>query len=70
MSTQPDFILEYGQYLGKHFAAQGHENVEVYVESHASLNGRKNQKYIDPTVNLMNINYKQLCQSHILPLND
>jgi len=70
MSTQPDFILEYGQYLGRHFAGQGHENVEVYVESYASLNGRMSQVYIDPDVNLMTLDYNQLCNNYISSLND
>jgi hypothetical protein len=55
MSTQPDFILEYAHYLGNHFQSQGHKNVEVYVESFVSLNGRKSQPFIDPEVNLMNV---------------
>ena len=70
MSTQPDFILEYGQFLGQHFSKQGHQNVEVYVESYAALNGRKNQKFIKSNVDLMKIDYQRLCQSYITPLND
>jgi len=70
MSTQPDFILEYGQYLGNHFSSQGHENVEVYVESYAALNGRRSQKYIDHKVDLMSVDYAELCRSHITPMHD
>ena len=68
MSTQPDFILEYGKYLGNHFANQGHQNVQVFVESYASLNARPSQVFIDPEVNLMEIDYKTLCNNHIVPL--
>lgn len=53
MSTQPDFILEYAQFLGNHFKAQGHDNLEVYVESYVALNGRRSQLYIDPNVDLL-----------------
>ena len=53
MSTQPDFILQYAQFLGKHFTAQGHKNIAVYVESYVALNGRLSQPYIDPKVNLL-----------------
>jgi len=70
MSTQPDFILAYGQYLGAHFTKQGHKNVEVYVESYAALNGRKNQPFIDPAADLMKIDYNSLCKSHIIELNE
>jgi len=68
MSTQPDFILEYGKYLGEHFSSQGHENVQVFVESYASLNGRPSQVFIDPKVNLMNVDYTTLCEKHITPI--
>ena len=53
MATQPDFILEYAQFLGTHFKRQGHENLEVYVESYVALNGRRSQLYIDPNVDLL-----------------
>ena len=69
MSTQPDFILEYGQYLGNHFASQGHKNVEVYVESYVALNGRRNQLYLDSKIDLMKVNYSELC-NHIIPMNE
>ena len=48
MSTQPDFILEYAHHLGHHFENDGHENVQVFVESHVALNGRGSRPYIDP----------------------
>jgi len=70
MSTQPDFILEYGQYLGHHFSNQGHQNVAVYVESNVSLNGRPSQVFINPDVDLMQLDYNSLCTHHIIPLKD
>ena len=70
MSTQPDFILEYGQYLGRHFTAQGHQNVEVYVESYAALNGRKSQTFIAADVDLMKVSYSHLVNNHLSTLND
>ena len=53
MSFQPDFILEYAHYLGQHFESQGHENVEVYVDSFVALNGRPSRPFIDPEADLM-----------------
>lgn len=53
MSTQPDFILEYAHFLGKHFRSQGHEPIEIYVESYVALNGRRSQVYINPDVDLL-----------------
>ena len=53
MATQPDFILEYAHYLRDHFAGQGHKNVEVYVESYVTLNGRLSTAFINPKVDLV-----------------
>ncbi|TKS57646.1 HTTM domain-containing protein [Mesohalobacter halotolerans] len=53
MSTQPDFILEYAHFLGKYFKSQGHEPIEIYVESYVAINGRRSQAYIDPDVDLL-----------------
>ncbi len=52
MSFQPDFILEYAHYLGDHFSSQGHENVQVFVESYVALNGRLSMPFIDKSVDL------------------
>lgn len=70
MSTQPDFILEYAHHLGDHFASQGHQNVEVYVDSYAALNGRSSQPFIDPSVNLMGVPRGLAHKDYILPLHD
>lgn len=70
MSFQPDFMLEYAHMLGDHFKSQGHQNIQIFVESYVALNGRLNQLYIDPKVDL----YKEEEGFHnktwILPLND
>jgi len=55
MSTQPDMILEYAHYLGDHFASQGHQNIEVFVESFVALNGEQSRPFIDPQRNLYEI---------------
>jgi len=52
MSFQPDFILEYAHKLGDHFKSQGHQNIQIFVESYVALNGRLNQEFIDPEVDL------------------
>ena len=70
MSTQPDFILQYGQYLGQHFSNQGHQNVEVYVDSHVALNGRRSQPYIHADANLMELSYSELCNDYIHPFRE
>ncbi|MCH4823424.1 HTTM domain-containing protein [Gramella lutea] len=70
MSFQPDFILEYAHFLADHFREQGHENIEVYVESYVGLNGRKSVPYISPDVNLLNFADSFERKTFILPFND
>lgn len=55
MSTQPDMILQYAHFLGDHFRSQGHQNLEIYVESFVALNGDRSKPYIDPNRNLLDI---------------
>ncbi len=70
MSFQPDFILEYAHYLRDHFTAQGHQNIEVYVESFVALNGRLSTTYIDPDVNLAEIQESFKHKYWIKPFTD
>jgi len=70
MSAQPDFILEYAHYLGNHFTAQGHKNVQVFVESYVALNGRLSMPYIDKSVNLYAEKESFKPKHWILPFKD
>jgi hypothetical protein len=70
MATQPDFILEYAHYLGEHFKSQGHKNLQIFVESYASLNGRPSQEFIDPSVDLLTVKNNLLPKSFIIPLKN
>ena len=70
MSFQPDFILEYAHFLGDHFQQQGHQNVEIYVESYVALNGRKSQPYVNPEINLLEIEESFISKTFILPFYD
>ena len=70
MSFQPDFILQYAKFLGDHFTAQGHENVQVFVESYVALNGRLSTPFIDKTVDLYAEKESFKPKHWILPLKD
>ena len=70
MSFQPDFILEYAHFLGDHFKAQGHKNVEVFADSFVALNGRLSQRYVNPKVNLYAENESFKPKNWILPFKD
>lgn len=67
MSTQPDMILQYAHFLGDHFASQGHQNLEVYVESYVALNGEVSKPFIDPKRNLLEIEEGFRHKEWILP---
>ena len=70
MSTQPDFIIEYAHMLQEHFASQGHQNIEIYVQSYASLNGRRSQTFIDPYVDLTKLKNSLWHKDFIKPIKD
>lgn len=70
MSFQPDFIVEYANFLGNHFEKDGHQNLEVYVENYVALNGRKSTPLIDPDVNLLRYKNSFEHKPYILPFQD
>ena len=49
-------ILEFAHYLGKYYGQKGIENIQVFADSHVALNGRRNQRFIDPNKNLLEFN--------------
>ena len=70
MSFQPDFILEYANYLGDLYKSEGHQNVQVFAESFVALNGRRSKRFIDKDFNLYGIKESFKNKEWILPLND
>ena len=70
MSFQPDFILEYAHYLGDHFSSKMNTEVQVYVDSRVTLNGRKSQEFIYNSIDLYMQNESFKNKKWILPFND
>ena len=70
MSFQPDFILEYAHHLGSHFGKMGHQNIEVYADSHVSLNGRRSARFINQEIDLLTQKRSLKNYSWILPFKD
>ena len=70
MSFQPDFILEYANYLGDLYKSEGHQNVQVFAESFVALNGRRSKRFIDKDFNLYGVKESFKNKEWILPLND
>jgi vitamin K-dependent gamma-carboxylase len=67
---RPEYILQAAKHLQKKWAQKGHHDVEVYVDVFNSLNGRKPQRYIDPTVDLTKQSWGIAPSKWILPLTE
>jgi hypothetical protein len=52
MSSQPDLIAQLAKHIQHDMQRRGYGTVEVRVDAHASLNGRRSARLIDPAVNL------------------
>jgi hypothetical protein len=52
LAGRPDMIWLFAQQLRKEFADRGHFDVQVFVDSAVSLNGRRRAPLIDPRVDL------------------
>lgn len=52
ITTRPDMIWQFAQRLAAEYAARGYPEVEIYVQSRATLNGRPLQEFIRGDVNL------------------
>lgn len=52
MAFQPDLILATSQIIAEDFRGRGHRDVEVRADVFVSMNGRPNQRLIDPEVDL------------------
>lgn len=70
MSFQPDFIVQYANYLHDFYKKQGVNNPIVTAESYVALNGRLSQRYIDPKINLAQEHDTFQHKTWILPFND
>jgi len=51
VSSYPDFIWQFAQYLKKEYAARG-QHISVFSKSKVSINGRPLASFIDPSVDL------------------
>lgn len=69
MAMQPDMILQFAHFLGKHYAQNGVEDPQVRTEVYVTLNARPSQLLIDPHVNLMDETDTFSAKTWILPYN-
>jgi len=53
MSIQPDFMLQFAQFLKEEFQlVHGMENPIITVDAHVALNGRVSKRFVDANLNL------------------
>lgn len=69
MSSQPDLILKYAQYLATVFKKKGLQNPRVYAEVYVTLNGEPSRLYVDSTVNLAAKKLSWYSYDWVLPYN-
>jgi hypothetical protein len=53
MAMQPDMILQFAHFLGKHYQNQGVYEPEVRAEVYVTLNAKPSKLLVDPSVDLM-----------------
>ncbi|MDB9932753.1 HTTM domain-containing protein [Flavobacteriales bacterium] len=53
MSTQPDFIIQYAHFIGKHYQVNDLIKPIVNVDSYVSINGKGSQSYVKNDLDLM-----------------
>ena len=70
MASRPDMILQFAHWLRDNYRAQGFTDIEVYADSWARLNGREEQRMIDPSVDLGKVEWSLLPADWILPLTE
>jgi len=69
MSGRPDMTLQFAYFLADFFEKEG-IRPEVYVDAHASLNGRPSRRLIDPEVDLASAKRNLWPAIWILPLEN
>lgn len=70
MAKDPDMILDFVHYVRDHYRDHGEGEVEIRVLALASLNGRKPQLLIDPTINYAAVERVWGTQPWIVPLHE
>ena len=69
--NMPDMLVQFAHYLKEDFQKIGIKDPIVNIDCVASLNGRPFQRYIDPIVNLAEIEYPLFSHAQwVVPLED
>lgn len=69
--THPDMIWQFAQHLKKVWKENGEENIEIYADIKARLNGRNRQQFTDPEVDLSKEKWPMFSETKwILPMSN
>lgn len=67
MAMQPDMILEFAHFLGRHYKSQGMKNPQVRVEAYVTLNGSRSKLLVNPEVNLLTYRESMKPKTWLMP---
>jgi hypothetical protein len=68
MSTDPAMVWQFARVVATKEREKGRENFGVYVDHFVSLNGKEAKRQIDPSVNLLEVEYEYFSHTNwILP---
>ena len=71
VASRPDVIWQYTQRLKDKYNPDNTKDISIYVQSFASLNGRKLQRYIDNTVDFTKVEWHRFqSKPWIIPLEE
>jgi len=70
MATRPELVHLFALHLAEQLRAQGHASVQVYADARASLNGRRPQRLVDPSVDLAAVPRSLAPARWIVPLRE
>ncbi len=70
MSTQPDMILQFAQFLASEYKSKGYKDISIFTECYVALNGRKSRLFIDPKIDLTQIKEGLGHKTWILPFSE
>ncbi|QCK13618.1 HTTM domain-containing protein [Mangrovivirga cuniculi] len=71
MATQPDFIIQYADYLEEVYKKKYNKNdLRVTADVYVTLNGRRSKLFIDPSVDLSDLEDSWKPKKWILPYNN
>jgi len=68
MSCIPDMLLQFAHFLEDDWQRQGYAPTSVSVKANCALNSRPYQMMVDPSLNLMEVDRRQLSSEWIMPL--